>query len=162
VIVTRKAAPEERVEEVHRRIAEVAPAIPRVSVYLAPGELVQSGSTVTQPLESIRGSAVRAILSIGDPQAFVRQVKGLGARVNPMVFTDHHAFTAAEVERIAGALGAGEIALSTLKDAVKLAPFWPRLAPPLWYVSQRVIVERGVGGIDRVLDDLVRARPGTS
>jgi len=49
----------------------------------------------------------------------------------------------------------------TLKDAVKLAPNWPRLAPPLWYVSQHVMVERGVGGIERVLDDLVRARSKT-
>jgi len=28
----------------------------------------------------------------------------------------------------------------------------------LWYVSQRVTVERGVGGLERVLDDLVRPR----
>jgi hypothetical protein len=48
--------------------------------------------------------------------------------------------------------------LCTLKDAVKLAPRWPRFGPPLWYVSQQVKVERGVGGIEHVLDDLVRAR----
>ena len=48
--------------------------------------------------------------------------------------------------------------ICTLKDAVKLGPLWPRLAPPLWYVSQQVMVERGVGGLERVLDDLVRAR----
>jgi tetraacyldisaccharide 4'-kinase len=45
---------------------------------------------------------------------------------------------------------------------VKLAPRWPRLAPLLWYVSQQVMVERGVGGLERVLDDLVRARSRTS
>ena len=49
----------------------------------------------------------------------------------------------------------------TLKDAVKLGPLWPRLAPPLWYVSQQVMVERGVGGLERVLDDLVRVRSAT-
>jgi tetraacyldisaccharide 4'-kinase len=37
----------------------------------------------------------------------------------------------------------------TLKDAVKLGPLWPRGAPALWYVSQRVVVERG----ERVLAD---------
>jgi tetraacyldisaccharide 4'-kinase len=55
-----------------------------------------------------------------------------------------------------------EVVICTLKDAVKLAPVWPRLAPPLWYVSQQVMVERGVGGLERVLDDLVRVRSGTS
>jgi len=44
VIVTRKAASEAKAEEVHRRLAEVAPAIPRVSVHLAPGELIRFGA----------------------------------------------------------------------------------------------------------------------
>src|SRR5262249_34708803 len=145
-----------------RRIAEVAPAVPRVSVHLAPGNLVRIGSSETRPLESLRGASIRAILSIGDPDAFVRQIEGVGARVYATVFPDHHAFTAAEVEKLADGLSESVTVLSTLKDAVKLAPLWPRLGPPLWYVSQRVIVERGVGGLERVLDDLVRARPGTS
>lgn len=162
VIVTRKAASDERVDEVHRRIAEVAPALPRVSVHLAPGELVRAGTSETRPLESLRGASVRAILSIGDPDAFVRQIEGLGARVRATIFPDHHAFTAAEVANFASGLSEHDVVLSTLKDAVKLAAHWPRLGRPLWYVSQRVIVERGVGGLERVLDDLVRARPGTS
>ena len=41
-----------------------------------------------------------------------------------------------------------------VKDAVKLSSRWPRQAPPLWYVSQRLLVERGVGGLERLLDDL--------
>ena len=39
--------------------------------------------------------------------------------------------------------------MCTLKDAVKLGPLWPRGGPTLWYVSQRVTVERG----ERVLED---------
>lgn len=167
VIVTRKAAPEERVEEVHKRIAEVAPAIPRVSVHLAPGALVRAGEGgggEARSLESMRGASVRAILSIGDPQAFVAQLEAAGIEVRASIYPDHHAFTASEVAALASGLSASDAVVCTLKDAVKLAPHWPRLGggPPLWYVSQQVMVERGVGGIEHVLDDLVRARSGTS
>ena len=51
-----------------------------------------------------------------------------------------------------------DMVLCTLKDAVKLGARWPRLGPPLWYVSQDVQVERGVGGLDSVLDGVVRTR----
>jgi tetraacyldisaccharide 4'-kinase len=51
-----------------------------------------------------------------------------------------------------------EIVVCTLKDAVKLGPLWPRLAPPLWYVSQRVAVERGAESLDALLETLLAAR----
>jgi tetraacyldisaccharide 4'-kinase len=102
------------------------------------------------------------VLSIADPDAFVRQIERHGATVRAMVFPDHHNFRGAEVERIAATFSAADWVLCTLKDAVKLAPRWPRLAPRLWYVSQQVMVERGVGGLERVLDDLVRACSRTS
>jgi tetraacyldisaccharide 4'-kinase len=78
------------------------------------------------------------------------------------VFPDHYAFTAAETESLATGLRPDDLVVCTLKDAVKLAPLWPRLAPPLWYVSQQVMVERGVGGLERVVDDLARLSSGTS
>jgi tetraacyldisaccharide 4'-kinase len=81
--------------------------------------------------------------------------------VVPRVFPDHHPFTPAEVATLAAEFDRADVVLCTLKDAVKLAPAWPRLAPSLWYVSQQVMVERGVGGLERVLDDLVRVRSGT-
>jgi tetraacyldisaccharide 4'-kinase len=44
----------------------------------------------------------------------------------------------------------------TLKDAVKLEALWPRAAPPLWYVSQRLTIEGGevayLAAIRQVLD----------
>jgi tetraacyldisaccharide-1-P 4'-kinase len=77
------------------------------------------------------------------------------------VYPDHHHFTTEEIERFARSLPADGLAICTLKDAVKLTDRWPREAPPLWYVSQHVIVERGVGGVERILDDLARARDRT-
>jgi tetraacyldisaccharide 4'-kinase len=181
VIVTRKAASDAKAEEVHRRIAEVAPGIPRVSVHLAPGELVlchperseappapraggadpgsaEDDSAITRSLDELAGKRVRVIVSIGDPAAFIAQLTALGAVVEPSVFPDHHAFTAAEVDAVASDAGGADLVICTHKDAVKLGPLWPRLGPLLWYVSQRVTVERGVGGIEHLLDGLVRAR----
>jgi len=163
VIVTRKAASDAVVDAVHERLSSVAPLVPRVSVCLAPGELVGASSdTDRRPLESLAGAKVRAILAIGDPDAFIRQMETAGATVSAAVFPDHHRFSDSEITQVAGGLTDGEWAVCTLKDAVKLAPRWPRLAPPLWYVSQQVMVERGVGGLERLLDDLVRTCSGTS
>jgi tetraacyldisaccharide 4'-kinase len=163
VVVTRKAASDLRVGEVHEELARIAPAIPRVSVRLAPGDLVRAdGSGETRPIESVAGAAVRAILSIADPRAFVQQMQAQGATVDARIFPDHHAFAPGEVEGLAAGLTSNAIVICTLKDAVKLGPLWPRLAPPLWYVSQQVMVERGVGGLERVLDDVVRVRSGSS
>jgi tetraacyldisaccharide 4'-kinase len=163
VVVTRKAASDLRVGEVHEELARIAPAIPRVSVRLASGELVRAGDpAATQPLDALRGRSVRAVLSIADPQAFVQQMQANGIRVDPRIFPDHHSFTASEIDAALRGLASDDLVLCTLKDAVKLGPMWPRLAPPLWYVSQQVMVERGVGGLERVLDDVVRVRSGTS
>jgi tetraacyldisaccharide 4'-kinase len=162
VIVTAKAADARTVDVVHERLARAAPATPRVSVRFELGELVDAQDAgVTRPLETITGADVHVVLSIADPSAFVKQLEQRGARVRATILADHHAFTRDEVERIVGSRSDAELFVCTLKDAVKLAPLWPRLAPPLWYVSQHVMVERGVGGIERVLDDLVRARVKT-
>ncbi len=158
IIVTRKAVSEQTVDAVNERLSKVAPGIPRVTVRLEPASLRQYGSTETRSLAALRGVPVKAVLAIADPKSFVRQLEQRGAQVRAVVFPDHHAFTDAEVQGLAVGLSAGEWAVCTLKDAVKLGPRWPRLAPPLWYVSQQVIVERGVGGLERLLDDLVNTR----
>ena len=54
---------------------------------------------------------------------------------------------------------AADLVVCTLKDAVKLGPLWPREAAPLWYVSQRVTIERGWEELDRVLEAVLAARP---
>jgi len=163
IIVTRKAASDDVVESVHERLAHVAPSVPRVSVRLDPGELVRAGNErETMSLDSLRGTAVRSILSIADPKSFVRQMEARGIRVVASIFPDHYAFDGAEVELIARGIKPDDMVVCTLKDVVKLSPHWPRLAPPLWYVSQQVMVERGVGGLERVLDDLVVSRSSTS
>jgi tetraacyldisaccharide 4'-kinase len=157
VVVTRKAASDKLVNDVHEYLARIAPTLPRVSVRLEPSELVRAdGSGERRSLETVSGLTAQAILSIADPHAFTDQLRSLGAVVNAITYPDHHEFTAEEVTTLAARFAEDDLVLCTLKDSVKLAPLWPRLAPPLWYVSQRVMVERGVGGLERVLDGIAR------
>ena len=94
------------------------------------------------------------------------QLRALGAIVEQRLFQDHHAFSDEEIASVASQSSGFDYVVCTLKDAVKLGPRWPQppgsLGRPLWYVSQQVMVERGVGGLEHVLDELVRSRSGSS
>jgi len=158
VIVTTKAASPDTVERLHEMLASVAPRIPRVSLRLSAGDLVQVNGPGRAALTSLQGERVTAVVAIADPAAFVRQIEVAGARVDPMVYRDHHDFSSGDIEKIVASAGASTRVVCTLKDAVKLRNFWPRVAPTLWYVSQHVTVERGVGGIEQVLEVALRAR----
>jgi tetraacyldisaccharide 4'-kinase len=162
IIVTRKAASDTVVADVHETLARVAEGVPRVSVRLSPDTLVRVGDGDRAPLSVLAGADVRALIAIGDPRSFVRQLADAGARVHATVRPDHHHFRDDEIARFVARVPANSWAVCTLKDAVKLQTHWPREGPSLWYVSQLVTVERGVGGLERVLDDLVRVRPRTT
>jgi tetraacyldisaccharide 4'-kinase len=161
VLVTRKAASLAQVDSVNESLARIAPRVPRSTISLEPAALVSAtsdGSHEVRPLTDLTGRDARVITAIGDPHAFLLQLGRLGARVSADVYPDHHAFDDDEIVRFAGSIPAAGLAVCTLKDAVKLAPRWPREAPTLWYVSQRVSVERGVGGVEHILDELTRTR----
>lgn len=161
IIVTRKAATDADVDVVNARLAAAAPHVPRVTVSLQPRELVHATNEPERAaLDTLAGARVRVVAAIADPVSFQRQLERLGARVEPFFFRDHHAFSDADVAAMTTGPGPGDRVVCTLKDAVKLAPRWPRLGggPALWYVSQHVMVERGVGGVEHILDDLVRTR----
>jgi len=167
IIVTSRAADAQRVDDVHKALAAAAPLVPRVSVRLTLSELVSADDDVERrPLEDLRGARTLAVASIADPASFLAQLRALGAVVEERLFRDHYAFSDQEISEIASQSMAFDYVVCTLKDAVKLGPRWPRppgsLGRPLWYVSQQVMVERGVGGLEHVLDELVRARSGSS
>jgi tetraacyldisaccharide 4'-kinase len=154
VLVTRKAASSAAAMAVVDTVRHRFPALPVGVAALTLQELRSVIGESTMPLEALAGGRVLAIVAIGDPTAFLRQLAGAGATVRAAVFNDHHAYTHAEVIRLAAVLAAGEIAVCTLKDAVKLAPHWPREAPPLWYVSQGVELEEGRDALDALLTRL--------
>ena len=158
VIVTRKAASHDVVERVHTALSQIAPRVRRVSLYIAADELVRADGGGKAALATLRGERVTAVAAIADPSSFVRQLELCGAQVDLIGYRDHHEFGALDIERIVAAASGSTRVICTLKDAVKLREQWPRAAPTLWYVSQRLIVERGVGGIEQLLDAALGAR----
>ncbi|HEY2376186.1 MAG TPA: tetraacyldisaccharide 4'-kinase [Gemmatimonadaceae bacterium] len=158
IVVTRKAASDGEVGAVNESLAEIAPRIPRSTIRLSLDELrsVSSASGARRAISDVAGRPVRILTAIGDPRALLRQIEMLGAVVTAEIYADHHHFRREEVARFVRSIPSEGLAICTLKDAVKLAELWPREAPTLWYVSQRVSVERGVGGVEHILDDLTR------
>jgi tetraacyldisaccharide 4'-kinase len=158
VVITRKAAPIEVVDEAWTAADRHAPGVARVAARLAPAALVDAHEAVSRPLSFLAGLDVLAVAGVAGPGAFRRQLEDLGARVRLYVFRDHYPYSADDALRLARAAEQAELVLCTLKDAVKLAPVWPRASAGLWYLSQEVILERGRPEMERLIDDVLGAR----
>jgi tetraacyldisaccharide 4'-kinase len=156
VIVTRKAAPRERADLVLDAVTKVA-GVHGATVHLEPSELREARGAMTVDVNAIRGETVLAVSGIGDPDAFEAQLSARGANVVSAAFRDHHRFTAADASALATRASQFDRVVCTLKDAVKLGSLWPG-PTPLWYVSQRVVVERGTDALDAVLATTLLAR----
>ena len=146
LIVTRKSASVAEAEEAAASWTGFAGAPKSVIIHLRPGELLATDPGAADQrlaLGALAGRRVLAISAVGAPRAFEAQLADAGAVVDPAAYPDHHPFSGAEVEQLARRAGLADVTCCTLKDAVKLGPRWPRQAPPLWYLSQAVEVERG-------------------
>lgn len=89
------------------------------------GTPTQLFGTDTKPLEDIRreGQHVLLLTGIASPQQLLQDVAPYAANVAPMVFPDHHYFTAADAQAINRALEAlphPRLVLTTEKDAARL------------------------------------------
>ena len=151
IVVTRKSASRERADEILAQARTHAQGVPVAVVHLAADRLVSWTSGEALDSGSLHGKSVLAISAIGDPRAFSGQLAQMGANVTVVSKRDHHAYSAEDASDLAGRGAQVDFIVCTLKDAVKLGPLWPRKAPPLWYLSQRVIVESGADSLDRIL-----------
>ena len=158
IVVTRKSASPVRARELLAHARRFAPNTGGAIVHLAADRLVAWLSGELLDLATLRGKTVLATAAIGDPRAFAAQLTEAGARVEIAAERDHHAYSAADAVGLARRAAAVDLVVCTLKDAVKLGPVWPHEAPPLWYLSQRVVVESGAAELDRILATL--AVPG--
>ena len=158
VVITRKVANSRMVAAVTAAVARAAPDVPVAVASLVPGEL-RTLTGAARPLVTMRNLRVRAVAGVGWPTAFFAQLAAFGAQVDPVIFRDHHRYTAADVTEIRRRAPPGVAVICTLKDAVKLGGLWPREGEPLWYVSQRVEFERGVEAVNAALDAVSRVQP---
>jgi tetraacyldisaccharide 4'-kinase len=158
VVVTRKTAPADVVEDVWAAAGVRAAGVPRAVARLAPDALVNAHSATRRPLSSLAGADVLAVAAVASPTAFGRQLEELGARVHLRTYADHYPYTVDDAVRLSRAGERTQFIVCTLKDAVKLAPVWPPGGPGLWYLSQQVILERGRLEMERLIGDLLHAR----
>ncbi len=162
IVVTRKSASRDEAELAAREWGAVAPGASVAIVSLAASGLERVGPPgadggSSQGLDALRGKRVLAISALGSPRAFEAQLGTHAAEVRSAGFPDHHAFADSEIAELARRGTEVDLAICTLKDAVKLEGRWPRQAPPLWYLSQAVEVERGAAELKAHLDRLVAA-----
>jgi tetraacyldisaccharide 4'-kinase len=162
LLVTRKTASAQEAEEVGERWSRAAPGIAVIHLHLGAGELrpaVPAPGAPPPPVPRLAGRRVLAVSAIGAPEAFEGQLRAAGAEVERARFPDHHAFGDSDVRELARRAEAAGLVVCTLKDAVKLGERWPRHAPPLWYLSQAVSVERGADRLAGLFDALAATPP---
>lgn len=161
LVVTRKSASLAQAEAVAAAWTGFAGAPPSCVIALKPGPLRPADPSDRRDalgLGALRGSQVLAVSAIGAPWAFEAQLKERGATVEGAQYPDHHPFSDTDIAALAERAAAADLTVCTLKDAVKLGARWPRQAPPLWYLSQEVEVERGAPVMREALHRLVSSR----
>jgi tetraacyldisaccharide 4'-kinase len=93
------------------------------------------------PLDAIREMKWFAFSGIGNPNAFVTQLKSLGGgSAGDRSFADHHAYTSQDLAAIQDAArqSGAEILVTTEKDWVKIAPLAGDLAMPIWRLDVEI------------------------
>jgi len=162
-----------RVKEAAERYAGTA--APVLTAEHRPAGLVFADGS-RAPSEWLAGRTVAAACAIGNPEAFRRTLERLDARVVRLdAFRDHHAYTAEDLSRLAGAAReAGAAALVTTgKDFVKWRPLLAdgtfqaaqaegdALSPPVAALEVAMVLTDGEGRLrQRVLDLLGPPRRG--
>lgn len=121
----------ERVAELSRRTARHAPKARLRRTEHTP-ERLRTLSGEVLPLERLRDLPILALSGLGHPEQYEAMLAGLGARVTPSRYPDHHLYTPADLTDIATRLTPGMPVVTTAKDAVRL----PSTPPfPVWVIE---------------------------
>ncbi|MGD8452970.1 MAG: tetraacyldisaccharide 4'-kinase [Phycisphaerae bacterium] len=114
------------VQELMRTIQHWAPAVPISRAALAPSQLVAADDQV-RPVDVLRERVVLPVCGLGNPGTFLRLLRQLSDHVvEPLVFPDHHRYSAIDVLAITNEARRQEAAcvVTTRKDWVKLGTLW--------------------------------------
>lgn len=147
IVLTRTdAVAADELEALEREIGALAPGRPiatsehRVSA-------LRTSTGARAELADLRGRTVELVSAIGNPLAFERTVRALGADVAAHhVFPDHHRFRREDVPTPAS----GAWLVATAKDAVKLAP----LGFAFVTLDVELALVRGASVLEALLDAL--------
>lgn len=128
LIVTRKRATREAAEVLADELASrVHGPVAIAHLGLRHLEGLVSGKRV--PAGELAGKRVVAAAGIADPDAFVAQVKSIGAQVQVATWKDHHDYRDEDLAWLAHAARRADHVVMTEKDAVKLRDRWPASVP---------------------------------
>jgi tetraacyldisaccharide 4'-kinase len=154
VVVTRKRATREVADTLAAELRGMA-RVPVVVAHLgvARFEGLVSGRVVTA--EALHGKRVVAASAIGDPEAFVGQVKATGAAVQVATWNDHHEYRQEDVAWLAHAARRADHLVITEKDAVKLRDRWPADAPEPLVAALDLTWEEGGDAFAVALDAVI-------
>lgn len=114
----------ETLDRLRTRLRRIAPGVPIVTSEHAPAGLLKHPGE-REPLGILDGGSVAVFSAIGNPDAFVRTVRGCGADVVARRdFPDHDPYSPETVRALDGwlrtAAGGASMAVCTHKDLVKL------------------------------------------
>lgn len=156
IVVTRKDAGEERAASTARELARLQPGLPRAGAHLRLSGLARYGESgrLGAPM-GLRGFACPLVVAgVARPDAVRAQLAQAGAKVDLFrVYPDHHRYSRADVDRIAGEVNGGPL-VTTLKDAVKLAPLLPERIP-VYVMLQEVEWETGREAVEDMIGRLL-------
>jgi tetraacyldisaccharide 4'-kinase len=127
--------------------------------HIASAELVRVGGSERAPLAACAGRTALVVSGIGNPGAFEAQIRAAGVRVRAIRFRDHHRFSAGDAAAIEQSAAGSDLVICTLKDALKLGPLLQRTGAPVWYLSQRISLDRGEESVAGLLAAVLAARP---
>jgi tetraacyldisaccharide 4'-kinase len=156
VILTRVDQAEPRaLAALRERLLGVAPGVALATSEHRPRGLQRLGGTERAAPQSLRGQRAELVSGIGNPDAFERSVRDLGADVVAhRRFGDHHAYTARDLE---GLGRGGARVVTTAKDAVKLAPLSERAGIDAWVLEIEIALREGASVLAALLDSLPEA-----
>jgi tetraacyldisaccharide 4'-kinase len=113
--------PASRLASVDMVVCHGMPRRGEFAMQLEARALVSLAGGARRPVDDLRGQRVHAVTGIGHPERFFTTLRGLGARVVPHVFPDHHDFEPDDLH-----FGDDAPVVMTEKDAVKCERFAAR------------------------------------
>ncbi|MBN1796775.1 MAG: tetraacyldisaccharide 4'-kinase [Sedimentisphaerales bacterium] len=127
VIITRcDQVNQSEIDRIENELLSINPKLTIVQAIHKPQCIITSQGDELK-LEQLKGQKVFTFCGIGNPAAFFRTVKSLGAKLaDRRIFDDHYNYKKEDIEKIlAGAEKANvELVLTTEKDFIKIKPEW--------------------------------------
>jgi tetraacyldisaccharide 4'-kinase len=156
VVLTRVDQAEPRsLARLRERLLAVAPGVALATAEHRPRGLRRVGGPESLAPQALRGERVELVSGIGNPDAFERSARDLGAEiVAHRRFGDHHDYAAGDLE---GLGRSGARVVTTAKDAVKVAPLAERAGLEAWTLEVEIAVREGASVLAALLDSLPEA-----